>query len=119
MKEKILLVDDNPRTRKDIVLFLRAEGYEVNEAANGREAIQLLEEGNYDLVLSDVLMPKLDGFGLLKSMRSLFPQIPVLLISGVSGVDANEAIKLGATDLVLKPLELNQLLVKIKAALEH
>ena len=118
MNEKILLVDDNPRTRKDIALFLRTKGYEVNEAGNGNEALQLLENRKYDLVLSDILMPKLDGFGLLEAMRSLVPDIPVLVMSGVGGIDASQVITRGATDLILKPFELNALFAKVKAALE-
>ena len=119
MNEKILLVDDNPRTRTDIALFLRAEGYKVSEAANGNEALQALEKADYDLVLSDVLMPKLDGFGLLESMRSLVPELPVLLMSGVGGMDAKQAIKRGATDLIVKPFEFKELLSKIKMALDR
>jgi DNA-binding response OmpR family regulator len=117
MNEKILLVDDNPRIRTDIALFLRTEGYEVNEAGNGNEALQALEKADYDLVLSDVLMPKLDGFGLLESMRSLLSDVPVLLMSGVRGIDAKEAIERGATDLIVKPFEFKELLSKVKMAL--
>ena len=119
MHEKILLVDDNPRIRKDIVCFLRTEGYDISEASNGNEAIHLLGNEHFNLIISDVLMSKLDGFGVLKYAQAVAPEIPVLLMSGVAGMDASQATQLGAIDFIRKPFDLKELLSKIKLALER
>jgi DNA-binding NtrC family response regulator len=117
MHEKILLVDDNPRIRKDIVCFLRTQGYDISEASNGHEAIHLLENEEFKLIVSDILMSKLDGFGVLKHVQAAVPKIPVLLMSGVAGIEASQAIELGAIDFIRKPFDLRDLLSEIRLAL--
>jgi DNA-binding NtrC family response regulator len=119
MHEKILLVDDNPRIRKDIACFLRTQGYDISEASNGNEALHLLENEEFNLIVSDILMSmsKLDGFGVLKHAQAVIPEIPVLLMSGVAGIEGSQAIQLGAIDFIRKPFDLRELLSKIKLAL--
>src|SRR5919106_4131642 len=117
MPGKILLVEDNLWNRESIAYFLRQEGYEVKEASNGNGAVQLLDENEFDLVLSDVVMPGPSGFHLLQHARLLAPRTPVLLMSGFF-LDPRQILKQGATDFIMKPFELNDLLSKIKRALE-
>jgi DNA-binding NtrC family response regulator len=116
-EKKILLVDDNPRIRKDIACFLRTQGYDISEASNGNEAIHLLENEKFNLIVSDILMSKLDGFGVLRHTQAVVPEIPVVLMSGVAGIEASQAIELGAIDFIRKPFDLQELLSKIKLAL--
>jgi DNA-binding NtrC family response regulator len=117
MHEKILLVDDNPRIRKDIVCFLRTQRYDISEASNGSEAIRLLENEKFNLIVSDILMSKLDGFGVLKHAQAVVPEIPVVLMSGVAGIEASQTIERGAIDFIRKPFDLQEVLSKIKLAL--
>jgi two-component system OmpR family response regulator len=116
MPRRILLVEDHLHIRKNVAFFLRTEGYEVNEASNGKEAVQLLERDEVDLVLSDVVMPGLGGFHLLRHIRSVAPEVPVVLMSGFS-LNAQQILKEGATDFIMKPFDLNELLSKLKLAL--
>ena len=84
MGGRILLVEDRLQSRKNIAYFLRTEGYEVNEASSGKEAIEILEKDEFDLVLADVVMPELNGLSLLRYLRSIAPRILVVLMSGHS-----------------------------------
>jgi DNA-binding NtrC family response regulator len=119
MHGKILLVDDDTRSLKNIAHFLRTEGYEVDEASNGSEAAEIVDENGFDLVLSDVIMPGLNGLDLLHHVRSVAPKVPVLLMSSFANVDPNKLVQSGATDFVEKPLQFEDLLSKVKRALEH
>lgn len=119
MREKILLVDDDTKTLKNVAQLLRDEGYEVDEAQNGDEAAQRLNVGGFDLVLSDLIMSGGNGLYLLKRMRSNAPGLPVLIMSGFPNIDPAELVELGATDFIAKPLMFEQLLSKIRRALEQ
>jgi CheY-like chemotaxis protein len=81
--KSILVVDDEPWSLKFISRFLRKEGYEVTEASDGAEALELIDNSKFDLVLSDVRMPRLDGVALLRRIRSRVPTIPMILMTGV------------------------------------
>jgi len=116
MGGRILLVEDRLQNRKNIAYFLRTEGYEVNEASSGKEAIEILEKDEFDLVLADVVMPELNGLSLLRHLRSIAPRILVVLMSGHS-LDPQQILKEGATDFITKPLKLDELLSKVKLAL--
>ncbi len=113
MGGRILLVEDRLQNRKNIAYFLRTEGYEVNEASSGKEAIEILEK-----VLADVVMPELNGLSLLRHLRSIAPRILVVLMSGHS-LDPQQILKEGATDFITKPLKLDELLSKVRLALER
>jgi DNA-binding NtrC family response regulator len=118
MHEKILLVDSDRCSLRNIGSFLRTEGYEVDEASNGNEAARLLDEEGFDLVLSDVIMPGLSGFHLIERARSVASEIPVLLMSGFPGIDYDYVTQRGATDFIMKPLEFDELLSKVKRSLK-
>jgi two-component system, OmpR family, copper resistance phosphate regulon response regulator CusR len=97
---------------------LRQEGYEVNEASDGTEAAQIFdEEDRFDAVVSDVVMPGMDGFDLLDHVRSVAPDVPVVLMSTFSNIDPDEVIERGATGLVIKPLDFGELLSEIERVL--
>ena len=117
MRQRILLVEDRLQSRKNIAFFLQTQGYQVDEVADTTAAMALLEKDAFDLVLSDVVMPGPNGFYLLRHIRSIAPELPVLLMSGFS-LNRQEILKEGAIDFIRKPLELAELLSKVKSALE-
>jgi DNA-binding NtrC family response regulator len=118
MPERILLVEDDLRSRKNLASFLRTEGYEVNEASDGKQAVELLQKDEVDLVLSDVVMPGLNGLQVLQHVQSVTPEIPVFLMSGHFRY-AQQILKEGAADFIAKPLDLNELLSKLKLILKE
>ena len=116
MRGKILVVDDDTLSRRNISRFLRGEGYDVDEADNGNEAAQRIEAHVFDLVLADLIMTKGNGLELLKRARSVAPDTRVLIMSGFP-IDRAELVKLGASGVIGKPFGLGELLLQIKGAL--
>jgi CheY-like chemotaxis protein len=115
MSKNILVVDDEPGSLKFISYFLRKDGYEVTEARDGAEAVELIENSRFDLVLSDVRMPRVDGVALALHVRSRRPTIPIILMTGVP-FDVTPA--LGSTlPCLIKPLSLDELRSNIQRAL--
>ena len=119
MHQKMLLVDDHRRSLKNIAYFFRAHGFEVHEALNGNEAAQLFEKIGFDLVVSDLCMPGFDGLRLLECARSINPNIPIVLMSGYRNIHVEQIDKLGLTEFVEKPIDLEKLLSKVTQALQH
>jgi DNA-binding NtrC family response regulator len=118
MPERILLVEDDLRSRKHLASFLRKEGYEVNEASDGKQAVELLQENEVDLVLADVVMPGLNGLQVLQHVQSVTPEIPVFLMSGHFRY-AQHILREGAADFIAKPLDFNELSSKLKLILKE
>lgn len=81
MPKKILVIEDDPLIRQGVNLFLCAEGYEVNEARDGDEALDLLDKFRFDLVLSDVHSPRLQGMDVLSHLHSISPDIPIIIMT--------------------------------------
>ena len=111
--KKIVLADDNTDMRNYLRRLLEAEGYAVTPAADGEDAYAAIERSRPDLVLSDVMMPKLDGFGLLSRLRAdaLLTDLPVLLLSARAGGEAQvEGLEAGADDYLAKPFAARELL---------
>ena len=104
--QRVLVADDEPNLRKVLQALLRQKGYEVECAADGQEAITLLQKTPFDAVVTDLRMPKLDGMGLLRYVLTHHREVPVIMITAHGTVDtAVEAIKLGAFDYITKPFE--------------
>jgi two-component system, NtrC family, nitrogen regulation response regulator NtrX len=115
----ILVVDDEQAIRKTLAEILVFEGYTVQEAADGQEAINAYSQNQYDLVLCDIKMPKIDGMEFLEKSREINPEVPVIMISGHGNIElAVEATKKGAFDFIVKPPDLNRLLITVRNALE-
>jgi len=116
---RILIIDDERAIRKTLTEILGFEGYAIEEAADGEEGLKKFSEKNYDLVLCDIKMPKLDGIEFLEKARELNPDVPVIMISGHGNIDtAVDAVKKGAFDYISKPPDLNRLLITIRNAAE-
>lgn len=115
----ILLVDDEKSIRKTLKEILEYEGYSVDEAQDGAEGWKLIQENEYDIVLLDIKMPKMDGLEVLEKVNQANPDLPVIMISGHGTLEtAVEAVKKGAFDYVAKPPDLNRLLITIRNALD-
>ncbi len=119
MPKKILVVDDEKSIRASLSDILSFEGFDVDQAENGDVGYKQLRSKNYDLVLCDIKMPKMDGLDLLnKSIEEDF-DVPFVMISGHGNIDtAVEAIKIGAFDYISKPPDLNRLLLTVNNAIE-
>ena len=116
---KILVVDDDNPSLENVARFLRLKGYQVEVASNGYEAGQLIEKTEFDLVLSDLIMPGVNGLDLLKRTRSIAPEIPVVLMSAFPGIEVTQIFERGAADFIPKPLDLDKLLSQLKRVLEQ
>lgn len=116
---RILVIDDEKSIRNSLKEVLEYEKYEVDLATEGREGLEMFEKNQYDVVLCDIKMPKMDGIEVLEEIYIQTTDIPVIMISGHGNIDtAVESIKKGAYDFIQKPLDLNRLLITIKNALE-
>jgi DNA-binding NtrC family response regulator len=115
----LLVIDDEQSIRETLKEILEYEDYKVDTAADGQEALELLEKAKYDVVLCDIKMPKMDGIEFLEKLSTLSLEAPIIMISGHGNIDtAVEAIKKGAFDFIEKPLDLNRLLITIRNAMD-
>jgi putative two-component system response regulator len=114
-----LIVDDEPRLRQVMVHLMRSDGFQCVEAGNGVEALEQLETCPAILVLSDLRMPKMDGFELLREIRARYPDIAVVMITAVADVEiAVNCLAIGAADYVIKPYQLEDVRARVAQALE-
>lgn len=119
---KILIIEDEAAIRRVLSKILSEESkdYEVAEAADGLEGINKIREEDYDLVLCDIKMPKMDGVEVLEAARKLKPETPMVMISGHGDLDtAVNTMRLGAFDYISKPPDLNRLLNTVRNALDR
>jgi len=120
MKYKLLVVEDEPEMLSGIADNLEFEGYEVDIAENGEIAIEKLESHNYDLVISDVMMPKVSGFDLVKYMKKNDIKSGLILLTARSQeIDKVRGLELGADDYISKPFSLREFLARVKAVLRR
>jgi putative nucleotidyltransferase with HDIG domain len=116
----VLCVDDEPMIREILREALEQEGHRVSEAENGKVALDKVHSGTYDLIVTDVKMPVMDGFTLMKNLGELTEQIPVVVITSFGDIDvAVDAIRLGAYDYIVKPFNISQVTISVKRALER
>lgn len=115
-----MLVEDE----HDLVLIvadtLRSQGFEVVTAADGIEGLEKFRSEGADIVIADVMMPRLDGFSMARQIRRMAPAVPLLFLTAKSSIDdVEEGFEIGANDYLRKPFELRELIVRIKALLRH
>lgn len=119
---KILLIEDEAAIRRVLVKILTEESntYEVEEALDGLEGIEKIRDNDYDLVLCDIKMPKMDGVEVLEATKKIKPEVPVVMISGHGDLDtAVNTMRIGAFDYISKPPDLNRLLNTVRNALDR
>jgi DNA-binding response OmpR family regulator len=115
---RILVIDDEPRILGFLARGLAAEGYSVDVADNGAEAVRAARHQRYDLVLLDLLLPGIDGLSVLKALRHLDPTLPIVIVSARSDLPTKlRGFGLGAADYVSKPFSLDELLARIRVQL--
>jgi two-component system nitrogen regulation response regulator NtrX len=117
---KILIIDDERSIRNSLREILEYEGYEVKDAADGVEGFKIASEEKFDIILSDIKMPKMDGLELLEKLKEAGVDSQIIMISGHGTIEtAVEAIRNGAFDFIAKPLDLNRVLITLKNALTN
>lgn len=117
---KILIIDDEKAIRNTLREILEYEEYQVEDVDNGPDALELIKKNEYDLILCDIKMNKMDGMEVLTEGLSIQPDLPFIMISGHGTVEtAVEASKKGAFDFISKPPDLNRLLITVRNALER
>ncbi len=120
MGNKRLFVEDEEDLTLIVADTLRGQGYEVITAADGIEGLEKFKTEAADIVVADVMMPKMDGFSMAKEIRKLSPTVPLLFLTAKSTIDdVEEGFEIGANDYLKKPFELRELIVRIKALLRR
>ena len=120
MKSNILIVDDEKTIRESVAMVLSEEGYETNTCSNGNEALKKLEENDYDILITDLKMPGMDGIELITHCLKICPQTSVIIITAHASIEsAIKALRMGAFDYILKPFDFDDLILKINRLCEH
>lgn len=116
----ILVVDDQPHTRMLIEAILKAENYTVSLAENGEDALQVMDREHIDLVILDIMMPKMDGYEFTRTLRAANQNLPILMISAKHlPADKHRGFLVGTDDYMTKPIDDEEMLLRIKALLRR
>ena len=116
---KILLVDDEDQIRNIVRMYLTREGYIIKEAANGKEALEIIDAEQFDLIILDIMMPKIDGWAVCREVRARSAVPIIMLTAREDEVDRVLGLEMGADDYVVKPFSPRELLARIKAVLRR
>ena len=120
MVAKILVVEDDKRMADLIRRELADNDYDVTPAYDGQEGLKLAQAGNFDLILTDVMLPKLSGLDLCKILKNEDESIPIIMLTALGTTDNKVGgFDAGADDYMVKPFELRELLARIRAQLKH
>lgn len=120
MSNKILFVEDEEDLTLIVADTLRGQGYDVVTAADGIEGLEKFKTEAANIVVADVMMPKMDGFTMAKEIRKISPTVPLLFLTAKSMIDdVEEGFEIGANDYLKKPFELRELIVRIKSLLRR
>ena len=118
-RQKILVVDDEASIRRILETRLKMLGYEIETAADGEEAIAVFNKSNPDLIVLDVMMPKIDGYGVVREVRRL-SDVPIIILTALGDVSERiTGLELGADDYVIKPFSPKELEARVKAVLRR
>ncbi len=117
---RILLVEDDAKVARFIRNGLKEEGFAVDVAENGRQGLDLARDFEYDVIILDILLPKMDGISVLKNIRTSDPQTPILMLTAMDTVeDKIRGLNKGADDYLTKPFAFEELLARIRALLRR
>jgi len=117
---RILVIEDEPRILAFLARGLEAEGFSVDGADDGRAGVERAARGSYDLVILDLLLPRLDGFAVLRELQSKRPELPVVIVSARSELETKlRGFDLGASDYLSKPFSFDELLARVRAQLRR
>lgn len=117
---KLLIVDDESAIRTLIAKYAAFEGYEIEEAENGMQAVEKCRQNNYDLVILDIMIPELDGFSAGREIKKNSPDLPIILLSARGEeYDRINGFEIGADDYVVKPFSPKELMLRVNAVLKR
>ncbi len=118
--KRILIADDDEQIRELLVFDIQSSGYIVDEAENGEIALKKALENNYDLILLDIMMPKMNGYDVCKNIRMVKQKVPILMLTAKGSLkDKTEGFDVGADDYLVKPFEVQEVLLRIRALLRR
>lgn len=116
----ILVVEDDKNLKKLMITYLKKNNYNTFEANNGIEALDIMDKNYIDLIISDIMMPQMDGYELLKNLREFKYEIPILLITAKSSFeDKKEGFILGADDYMVKPINMEEMILRVQVLLKR
>ncbi|QSX08033.1 response regulator transcription factor [Alkalibacter rhizosphaerae] len=116
----VLVVEDNENIRKLIATYLGSEGYRVQTSSNGLEALEVMDKESIDLLVADIMMPGMDGYDLVRSLRDAGYTLPVLMITAKEEFDnMRQGFESGTDDYMVKPIDLDEMLLRISALLRR
>ncbi len=119
MPRKILILDDEADIRAELAEYLVRKGYEVEEAGDGLEGLRKFEAAPADLIITDIKMPRVDGYEVIRRLQEIDPGVPIIAVTGhFSPGDLSKAMEVGATLTLKKPLGLRALADELKRLLE-
>ena len=120
MSTNILIVDDEKAIRDSLKIVLEEEGFKTDIASDGEEALQKLSENDFDLVISDIKMPKIDGMQLLDEASKKYPQLFFIIMTAYAEVKtAIDALHKGAYDYLIKPVEFDDIIARVKRLMDY
>ena len=117
---KILVVEDNKNMRKLMTTYLKRSNYETLEAEDGEEALEIMDNNHVDLIISDIMMPNMDGYELTKELRSANYTIPILFVTAKDTIDdKREGFLLGVDDYMVKPVDMDEMVLRVGVLLRR
>ena len=118
--KRLLIADDDDQIRELLVFDIQSSGYIADSASDGEIALKKALENNYDLILLDVMMPKINGYDVCKNIRMVKPKVPILMLTAKGSIqDKTEGFDCGADDYLVKPFEIQEVLLRIRALLRR
>ena len=117
---KILVVEDNKNLRKLMVTYLKRNNYDALEAEDGQQALECLDKNHIDLIITDIMMPNMDGFELTKELRDANYMLPVLFVTAKDSIDdKKKGFLIGADDYMVKPVDMDEMVLRVGVLLRR
>jgi len=117
---RLLIVDDDKDIRELLVYDIKSSGYTVDSAKDGEEGLKKAVQNNYDLILLDVMMPKMNGYDVCRNIRLVKPKVPIIMLTAKGTImDKTEGFDVGADDYLVKPFDIQEVLLRIRALLRR
>ncbi len=117
---KILVVEDNKNLRKLMVTYLKRNNYEVLEAEDGKIALDIIDKNHIDLIISDIMMPNMDGYELTKELRQADYLVPILIVTAKDTIDdKRQGFLLGVDDYMVKPIDMDEMILRVGVLLRR
>ena len=117
---KVLVVEDNKNLRKLMVTYLKENNYETLEAEDGKEALEVIDKNHVDLIISDIMMPNMDGYELSRELRNANYMLPILMVTAKDSIeDKREGFLSGVDDYMVKPVDMDEMILRVGVLLRR